>query len=168
MKWDGLLVWGGILDWSALIGVLTVLVFLICNRVRYRRWVMTVPTDTVRADGFGSELTGELLRQRVSQTFAAVSQTLDREFETLVYGLTGDIETGNGAFVWSQTPGGGKKRSNTTGTTVDKVNGKDADYYDAFKLAAKGENADTIRTRAGLTEGEAELIFNLQKFQTGS
>lgn len=159
--------WENLLDLAALFSSCLVFLFLAWNRIRYRRWVMGVPATAPTDPCFGAELTAELLRQRVRKTREAISHALEQELDSFVEGVSG----GNGlpaAVMGALDPpvdgGGGAPAPQPDGMSGER----DSDYHFAFKIAARGASVESIRSHAGLTEGEAELIFNLQRFQAGN
>lgn len=156
--------WGDLLDLAALTIFCMVLLFLVWNRIRYRKWIMGIPA-TAADPCFGTELTAELIRQRARKTCDVVSRTLEQELDLFVDGLSGGTRS-PGALVSTLGRTAVRKDSATVSEPHGRYGAKDSNYHFAFKMAAEGASAESIRSHAGLTEGEAELIFDLQRFQS--
>jgi hypothetical protein len=147
----------------ALVGVVAVLTFLTVNRIQYRRWILASRRIKEASHRFGTDLNTEMLRSRVHQTLDDLTRSAQRELD-LIFEATGADLPQARKFSWSSEPRGcGSDGLAASGEAYPEKH--HPNYNDAFMMAAKGADPKSLATATGLSEGEAELIFNLQRYQ---
>lgn len=147
-----------LLDGVAIAGVLLVMGFLAANRIQYRRWVLAREKQAGGPPAFGPSLDAEILRGKVREAVEAGIREAHRELERLLDGWSKPDDDNPDPFRLSPVAVAGPH-----GAEADA-----ADYASAFRLAADGAGPESLESAAGLSEGEAKLVYHLQRYRTGT
>jgi len=143
---------GALLDGLAIACCFMLILFLLFNRRKYGRFVISA-ADAKAAKGFANQVSLHMMAQQSQEAYSNLQQALTREFEPL-------NNLGDGHFFQVSD------EMHSHRSTISDRGGHDRRqrYRIAEGMLTQGDDVRHISQVCGLTEGEVELLQNLQQF----
>ena len=141
-----------------------ILLFLIRNRMKYKRLILNAPADET-SQKFNTEFVVEAVRQQTELAFNHILETIDKERQTLqAYFELRETQIAPGllkpAAVGRIEPISNREASETAGA--------DAIYSEIESLADQGLSPADIAEELNVPRAEVDLVLKLKRLSTES
>lgn len=141
-----------------------ILLFLILNRIKFKRLILGVPSDG-QAQNVNTEFVVEAVRQQTELAFNHIVETIEKERQTLnAYYHQRDTQM-TPAILTAVTPTAPKQHSSGETSEPDPAS---AIYGEIERLADQGLSLIDISEQLNVPQGEVDLVLKLKHLNTRS